>query len=31
MDLKPTLEELMDSFINKEDVEKLVKAPVRTD
>ena len=29
MDLKPTLDELLDTFLNREDVEKLVKAPVR--
>ena len=28
MDLKPTLEELVDCFLNKEDIEKIVKAPV---
>ena len=29
MDLKPTLEELVDCFLNKEDVDKIVKAPGR--
>lgn len=29
MDLKPTLDELLDTFINKEDVEKIVRAPVK--
>ena len=29
MDLKPTIDELIDTFLNKEDVEKMVKAPVR--
>jgi hypothetical protein len=28
MDLKPTIDELIDTFLNKEDVEKMVKAPV---
>jgi len=28
MDLKPSLDELLDCFLNKEDVEKIVKAPV---
>jgi hypothetical protein len=29
MDLKPTIDELVDTFLNKDDVEKMVKAPVR--
>jgi hypothetical protein len=28
MDLKPTLEELLDVFFNKEEVEKIVRLPV---
>ena len=28
MDIKPNLEELLDTFLNKEEVEKLVKTPV---
>jgi hypothetical protein len=28
MDLKPSMEELLDVFFNKEEVEKLVKTPV---
>jgi hypothetical protein len=28
MDLKPTMEELLNTFINKEEVEKIVKTPV---
>lgn len=29
MDLKPTIDELLDTFLNKDDVEKMVKAPGR--
>jgi hypothetical protein len=28
MDLRPTQEELLDTFINREEVEKLVRTPV---
>ena len=28
MDLKPSLEELLDVFFNKEEVEKIVRTPV---
>ena len=29
MDLRPNQEELVDTFLNKEDVEKIIKMPVR--
>lgn len=28
MDLKPTVEELLDTFLNKEEVEKILRTPV---
>lgn len=28
MDLKPTIDELLDTFLNKDDVDKMVRAPV---